>query len=320
MNVWFDGSIKDVDDLGLSCLSHTLHYGTGVFEGIRSYEVENKAVIFRLQDHIDRLLQSAEILGMSVNQEHDEISHAIHEVVRTNSLTNAYIRPLLYYGRGGMGLDVNGVKPNPVHLMVAAWEWESYFSDSGQAGVNAFVSDWKRVFANPSMVQAKAVGHYLNSHMAYSDAIKNGYEEAILIDEDGYIAEGSASNLFVVKDKKVMTPKTTNALKGITRNTAFSLLRDMGYTVDECDMNVEVLLDIDEAFFTGTACEISRIGSINGKKLPGSDSASLTTKLAESYLKLVRMEYKFNDYFPQNLGEWFSVVQAVQLDKNNYVA
>ncbi|MCW8986239.1 MAG: branched-chain amino acid transaminase [Gammaproteobacteria bacterium] len=320
MNVWFDSEIKDIDKLKISCLSHTLHYGTGVFEGIRAYEVNNKATIFRLDAHIERLFKSAKIIGMPILYSHEEITQAIHEVLRSNQLTNAYIRPLLFYGSGGMGLDVKSKQPNPVHLLITAWKWDSYFSSEEKSGVNAFVSSWKRVFSNPKLAQAKAVGHYLNSFLAYSEAKKNGCDEAILLDEKEIVSEGSASNLFIIKDGRIATPKVSSALKGITRDTIFALAREMKIEIEECDISVNRLLQADEAFFTGTACEISNIASINGIKLPGSLTNITAPQLSARYSQLVHMKYEFSKYCPQDFGQWFSIVENECYDTNHCVA
>ncbi len=288
MQIWLDGKTYPSHEARISVMSHTLHYGTGVFEGIRSYRTEDGFSAFRLEDHVLRLFRSAEALDMHIPYEPAEVCHAVNRVLEANELLDAYIRPLVFLGEGSMGLDVKAQgKRNPVHLMISAWEWPSYFGQS-MPGIRAMLAEHRRVFSSPTLVQAKAAGHYLNSYSAYASAKANGYDEALLLDDEGHLAEATAANLFVVKDGVLRTPFTTSALEGITRDTIITLAKISGYTVMESRIKPDELLDGDEVFLTGTAYEVAPIISVNGQAIGDGSVGPITAQLTKRYQDIVR--------------------------------
>lgn len=288
MQIWLDGKIYPSHAARVSVMSHTLHYGTGVFEGIRSYRTKDGFSAFRLEDHVQRLFRSAEALDMHIAYEPDEVCAAVNRVLEENELLDAYVRPLVFLGEGSMALDVKAQgKRNPLHLMISAWEWPSYFGPA-MSGIRAMLAKHRRVFSSPTLVQAKAAGHYLNSYSAYASAKANGYDEALLLDEDGYLAEASAANLFVVKNEVLRTPFTTSALEGITRDTIITLARISGYTVVESRIKPEELFDGDEVFLTGTACEVMPIISVDGCAIGDGSVGPVTAQLSKRYQDIVR--------------------------------
>jgi branched-chain amino acid aminotransferase len=207
MKIWFDGKMRNQGDTPVSVKSHTLHYGTAVFEGIRSYLTSAGATPFKLGEHIERLFRSAHAIGLVIPFSEADLRHAIHQVLGENELADAYIRPLVYLGEGSMGLDVQTIEnANPVHVMISAWEWPSYFDHGRMAGIQAMISNHRRVFSSPALAQAKASGHYLGSYCAHMDAKKCSYDEAMLLDEAGYLAEAFSANLFFVSRGEIYTP------------------------------------------------------------------------------------------------------------------
>jgi len=289
MGNWFDGKILNDSDAGISVMSHTLHYGTGVFEGIRSYTTETGYNVFRLEEHINRLIRSAKSLRIQIPYTLRELCDAVHLVLKENHLNDAYIRPLVFLGEGNMGLDVDAPgKPNPVHVMISAWKWDSYFNSAALAGIRATISNYRRVFSDSTLVQAKANGHYLNSYCAHMAAKALGYDEALLMDADGFLAEASASNLFIVKNGTIFTPLLTSALAGITRNTIITLCSEEGFQVIESFITVKDVMNSDEIFLTGTACEVSPVISIDNRPVGTGVVGTITKALFARYQKTVR--------------------------------
>jgi branched-chain amino acid aminotransferase len=289
MSVWLDGKVVQHQEARVSPLAHTLHYGMGAFEGIRAYVATQGPVVFRLEDHLIRLERSARILGMCLAWNIDELVNAVLETLRSNELQEAYIRPLIYYGQGSMSLDS---RTNAVHVLIAAWPWDSYHGVATDAGLAVKISSYRRIPNNCLPVQAKAVGNYLNSQLAYREALSCGSQEAILLDDRGFIAEGSAENVFLVRDGRLLTPTTHNALEGITRDTVIAIATDLGLEVQETDLVREDLYCADEAFFTGTACEIKKISSVDGRAIENRSDRSVVDELWQHYQSVVRGDYK----------------------------
>ena len=255
--IWFDGKLVPWKEANIHVLTHTLHYGTGVFEGMRAYATPDGAAIFRLHEHTQRMFRSAHILGMHVPYTLDEINEACITVVRENGLTAAYIRPICFYGSEGMGLRADNLK---VHVAVAAWEWGAYLGDDGlEKGIRIKTSSFTRHHVNISMCKAKATGHYINSTLALQEAIDCGYDEALLLDNEGYVAEGSGENIFIVRDGVIYTPDLTSALEGVTRDTIMVFARELGMEVREKRLTRDDVYVADEAFFTGTAAEVTPV-------------------------------------------------------------
>ncbi|PIQ12192.1 MAG: branched chain amino acid aminotransferase [Hydrogenophilales bacterium CG_4_9_14_3_um_filter_59_35] len=310
MKVWFDGSIAAVGDTRVSCLAHTLHYGTGVFEGIRAYGVEDGRTVFRLREHVERLFNSARSLRMEIPFSPDEIENAIQGVLSENGLRDAYIRPLVFFEQGGMGLDVGAHPRNPVRTLIAAWKWDSYFSTSEWGdGISARLGDWKRVFPHPSVNKAKAVGFYASSYLAHMEAKSYGYQEAILIDEDGNLAEASASNLFLVQDGTLFTPTTCAILPGITRDTVITIARDLGLKVNEEHIPQGRIFLADEVFLTGTASEVVPVTQINGQQVGSGKAGPVTKRISDTYRLVVRNAYPFSGEGSERVAHWHPMTQ-----------
>ena len=249
--IWLDGAFVPWREANTHVLTHTLHYGMGVFEGIRAYETPRGPAIFRLQEHSKRLFGSAHILRMNMPYDIDTINEAIKQSVLENQLQSAYIRPMCFYGSEGMGLRADNLQ---VHVMIAAWHWGSYLGAEGlEKGIRIKTSSYSRHHVNVTMCKAKANGNYMNSMLALQEALENGYDEALLLDVDGYVAEGSGENIFIVRDGKLYTPDLTSALEGITRETIIGLAREFGHEVIEKRITRDEVYIADEAFFTGTA-------------------------------------------------------------------
>ncbi|MCL4170808.1 UNVERIFIED_CONTAM: hypothetical protein GTU68_020610, partial [Idotea baltica] len=259
-----DGEFVDWRDAKVHVLTHTLHYGVGVFEGVRAYATDKGPAIFRLNRHTERLLQSAKIMGMEIPYSADVINQAQIEAVAKNELKSGYLRPMAYYGSEAMGLHAHGLK---VHLMVAAWPWGAYLGDDAlEKGIRVKTSSFNRHHVNSTMAKAKTNGHYTNSIMALQEAERCGYDEALMLDTTGYVAEGSGENIFIVRRGKVYTPSLTSALEGITRDTVVELMRDdMGLEVIEKQITRDEVYTADEAFFTGTAAEVTPIQSLDDR-------------------------------------------------------
>ena len=235
--IWMDGEWLDWRDAKIHVLTHTLHYGMGAFEGVRAYETENGPAIFRLDDHTNRLFNSTKILGMKIPFSVESLNQAQREVVVKNNLKSAYIRPMCFYGSEGMGLRADNLK---VHVMIAAWEWGAYLGeDNMKNGIRIRTSSYARVHAHPSMAGAKTNGNYVNSMMALKEAQDHGFDEALMLDSEGLVSEGSGENIFIIKDNILYTPHLTSALPGITRHTIFTLAKNLGYKIVEKNLNCD---------------------------------------------------------------------------------
>ena len=288
--IWFDGDFVRWQDAKVHVLTHTLHYGLGVFEGIRAYETTNGSALFRLSDHIERLFQSAHIVQINIPFDRQVIHEACLEVVRRNKLTSGYIRPLCFLGDEGMGLRADGLK---VHVVVAAWSWDAYLGADGlQQGIRVKTSSYTRHHVNSALCRAKANGHYINSILALQEAVSDGYDEALLLDIQGFVAEGSGENIFLVQDGTLYTPCLTSALAGITRNTIFSLAADRGIAVHEKLITRDQVYIADEAFFTGTAAEVTPIRELDGRVIGSGKRGVITTQLQKDYFDCVQGKTK----------------------------
>ena len=283
--IWMDGEMVPWREARIHVLTHTLHYGMGVFEGVRAYKAEQGTAIFRLQEHTDRLFRSAHILGMSIPFSPQDINAAQLAAVRDNNLESAYIRPMCFYGSEGMGLRADNLK---VHTMVAAWNWGSYLGDENmEKGIRIRVSSFTRHHVNATMCRAKANGNYMNSMMALQEALHDGYDEALLLDAAGFFMEGSGENIFIVRDGVLYTPDLTSALDGITRKTVIQLAQESGYQVVEKRITRDEVYIADEAFFTGTAAEVTPIREIDNRTIGSGGRGPITEKLQSMYFDAV---------------------------------
>ncbi len=283
--IWFDGEMVPWREAQVHVLTHTLHYGMGVFEGVRAYKTGQGTAIFRLQAHTDRLFDSAHIMMMNMPFDKDTINQAQRAAVRENKLETAYIRPMCFYGSEGMGLRADNLK---VHVIVAAWEWGAYLGQENlERGIRIKTSSFTRHHVNISMCKAKANGHYINSMLALNEALTDGYDEAMLLDAEGYVAEGSGENIFVVHDNIIYTPDLTSALNGITRNTIFALANEVGYEMREKRITRDEVYIADEVFFTGTAAEVTPVREVDNRKIGNGGRGPVTEKLQTMYFDLV---------------------------------
>ena len=283
--IWYDGKLVPWRDATTHVLTHTLHYGMGVFEGVRAYKTARGAAIFRLQAHTDRLFRSAHILGMKIEYSKDTINDAVRAAVRENKLDSGYIRPMCFYGSEGMGLRAEGLK---VHTIVAAWSWGSYMGDDGiKNGIKVRTSSYNRHHVNITLCKAKANGNYINSMLALNEALACGCDEALLLDTEGYVAEGSGENIFIVRDGMLYTPELTSALDGITRDTIFRLAGELGLKIVEKRITRDEVYIADEAFFTGTAAEVTPIRELDGRTIGKGSRGPVTEKLQAMYFDLV---------------------------------
>jgi len=283
--IWLDGKMVPWRDAKIHVLTHTLHYGMGVFEGVRAYHAEQGTAIFRLEEHTDRLFRSAKILNMPMPYDKDEINAATLSAVRDNNLDSAYIRPMCFYGSEGMGLRADNLK---THVMVAAWEWGSYLGDDNMKnGIKVRTSSYTRHHVNITMCKAKANGNYMNSMMALQEAMACGCDEALLLDVDGFVAEGSGENFFLVRDGIIYTPELTSALEGITRETVMQIAAECGYEVREKRITRDEVYVADEAFFTGTAAEVTPIRELDGRSIGNGGRGPVTEKLQSLYFDYV---------------------------------
>jgi len=297
--IWYDGKLVPWREATTHVLTHTLHYGMGVFEGVRAYETPKGTAIFRLRAHTDRLFRSAHILGMGIPYSKDEINAATRAAVCENHLKSAYIRPMCFYGSEGMGLRADNLK---VHVIVAAWHWGAYLGEEGQAsGIKVRTSSYNRHHVNVTMCRAKANGNYMNSMLALREALASGCDEALLLDTEGYVSEGSGENVFIVRDGVIYTPDVTAALDGITRATVMQLAADAGIKVIEKRITRDEVLIADEAFFTGTAAEVTPIRELDGRAIGPGKRGPVTEKLQTAYFDLV---YGRSDRHP----EWLTLV------------
>ena len=283
--IWMDGEWLDWREAKVHVLTHTLHYGMGAFEGVRAYETEEGPAIFKLEEHTERLFNSTRILGMKIPYDADTLNQAQREVITRNNLKSAYIRPMCFYGSEGMGLRADNLK---VHTMVAAWEWGAYLGeDNMKNGIRIRTSSYVRHPAHPSLSGAKTNGNYINSMMALKEALDYGFDEALMLDIDGYVSEGSGENIFVIKDGVLYTPYLTSALPGITRDTIVTLAKSLGYEIIEKKLSCDEIYASDEAFFTGTAAEVTPIRDLDGNQIGGGTRGPITEKLQSLYFDCV---------------------------------
>ncbi len=283
--IWFDGEMVPWREAKTHVLTHTLHYGMGVFEGVRAYNAEQGTAIFRLKEHTNRLFDSAHIMNMTIPFTKDEINEAQRAAVRENNLPSAYLRPMVFFGSEGMGLRASNLK---VHVIVAAWEWGAYMgAEALERGIKVRTSSYTRHHVNISMTRAKANGHYINSMLALQEALSGGADEAMLLDPEGYVAEGSGENIFLVKDGVIYTPELTACLNGITRNTIFHLAEDLGLKVVEKRITRDEVYIADEAFFTGTAAEVTPIREVDGRIIGCGSRGPVSTRLQQLYFDTV---------------------------------
>lgn len=283
--IWLDGELVPWREAKVHVLTHTLHYGTGVFEGVRAYHAEQGTSIFRLEDHTDRLFRSAHILGMEMPYDKDTLNAAQKQIVRENKLDSAYLRPMCFYGSEGIGLRADNLK---VHVMIAGWEWGAYLGPEAlEKGIRIRTSSYTRHHVNITMCKAKANGNYMNSTMALQEALRDGYDEALLLDVDGFVAEGSGENVFIVRNGVIFTPDLTSALEGITRETIMTIAKEFGYEIREKRITRDEVYVADEAFFTGTAAEVTPIRELDGRKIGSGSRGPITEKLQSTYFDLV---------------------------------
>jgi branched-chain amino acid aminotransferase len=285
--IWYDGKMVPFDQATTHVLSHTLHYGLGAFEGIRAYpQPDGKPGIWRLKDHLDRFFDTLKMLEIKHNWTKAQIEEACLEVLEVNKLDEAYLRPLAFVGAGVLGL---GARTNPVHFVVAAWKWGAYLGDEAvRNGIKAKISTFTRHHPNAAMQRAKVVGHYVNSIMARYEANADGYDEAIMLDHHGFVAEGTGENVFVVRDGKVKTPPVANILPGVTRKSILDLLAREGIPVEEGWFGRDAFYVADEAFFVGTAAEVTPIASVDRKNVGEGKPGPVTKRMQELYSAAVR--------------------------------
>ena len=284
--IWYDGKMVNWRDATTHVLTHTLHYGMGVFEGVRAYKTDKGAAIFRLQEHTDRLFNSAHILQMKMPFSKQEIADAMCAAVRENKLESAYIRPMAFYGAEAMGI---AAKTLSTHVICAAWSWGAYMGDEALTkGIRVKTSSFSRHHVNITMCKAKANGNYMNSILAHQEAAQDGYDEALLLDVDGFVAEGSGENVFIIRKGKLYTPDLTSALEGITRDTIVQLAKELGYEVIEKRITRDEVYTADEAFFTGTAAEVTPIRELDNRNIGSGVRGPITEKLQSMYFDIVK--------------------------------
>lgn len=283
--IWLDGEMVPWREAKVHVLTHTLHYGMGVFEGVRAYDAEQGTSIFRLDAHTQRLLNSAKIMNMKMPYDKVTLDEAQRAAVRENNLKSAYIRPMAFYGAEGMGLRADNLK---VHVMVAAWEWGAYMGEENLTkGIKIATSSYTRHHVNVTMTKAKSNGQYMNSMLALQEAIGNGCHEALLLDVDGYVSEGSGENFFMVKEGVLYTPELTSCLDGITRKTIMQLAKEIGIEVREKRITRDEVYICDEAFFTGTAAEVTPIRMLDNREIGCGSRGPITEKLQSMYFDIV---------------------------------
>ena len=297
--IWLDGTFCDWKDAKIHILTHTLHYGTGVFEGVRAYETEQGPAIFRLQDHTSRLFKSAELIGMNIPYSQTELMEAQCESVKINKLKNAYIRPLCFYGNEGMGLRADNLK---VHASISSWDWGAYLGeDKIKNGIKVKVSPFPKRAADSMLYKAKATGNYLNSMLALQDALSSGYDEALILDTENTVNEGSGENFFIVKNETLITPGLSTVLDGITRKTIIQLAADLEISTEEKKIELDEVYNCDEAFFTGTAAEVTPIIQINNESIGNRKPGKITSMLQKNYFKLITGRYNRH-------SDWLTII------------
>ncbi len=285
--IWYDGKMVNWRDATTHVLTHTLHYGMGVFEGVRAYKTDKGTAIFRLKEHTDRLFRSAHILGMKMPFDKETISEAQKAAVRENNLESAYLRPMAFYGAEAMGISA---KTLSTHVIVGAWSWGAYMGEEAiTKGIRVKTSSFARHHVNITMCKAKANGNYMNSILAHQEAAQDGYQEALLLDVDGFVAEGSGENIFIIRNGKLYTPDLTSALEGITRDTIIHLAKEeCGLEVIEKRITRDEVYSADEAFFTGTAAEVTPIRELDNRAIGAGTRGPITEKLQSLYFDVVK--------------------------------
>lgn len=288
--IWMDGKFVNWGDANVHILTHTLHYGLGVFEGIRCYETKSGPAIFRLREHVERLFNSAHIFMIDIPYSKKEIENAIIETVKINKIKECYIRPIVYIGYGVMGLYPKG---NPINVAISVWPWGAYLGDEGlEKGIRVKVSSFIRNHVNSQMSRGKVCGYYVNSQLAKKEAISCGYDEALLLDTEGYVSEGSGENIFIVRDRILKTTPLTSILEGITRKSIIKTANDEGIEIAEERFTRDELYIADEAFFTGTAAEITPIREVDGRTIGNGKPGEITKKLQSLFFDIVRGKNK----------------------------
>jgi branched-chain amino acid aminotransferase len=284
--IWMDGALVEWRDARIHVLTHTLHYGCGAFEGVRAYDTSGGTAIFRLREHTQRLFNSAKILRMQIPFSPEQVMEAQREVVRVNGLASCYIRPLVWIGAEKLGVSPKG---NTIHLMIAAWPWGAYLGEDGlKNGIRVKTSSYTRHHVNITMTQAKTVSNYTNSILANLEATEDGYDEAMLLDASGFVSEGAGENVFVVKEGVVYTPDlSAGALNGITRSTVFAICRDLGLELKEKRITRDEIYIADEAFFTGTAAEVTPIREYDRVQIGTGTRGPVTTRIQAAFFDIV---------------------------------
>ncbi|MCX7793162.1 MAG: branched-chain amino acid transaminase [Thermodesulfovibrionales bacterium] len=293
--IWMDGRLVPWDEAKVHVLTHSLHYGLAIFEGIRCYETVEGPAIFRLDEHIDRLVKSASIFMLQIPYSKEDIKKAVIETVRENRMTECYIRPIVYLGYGAMGLFPKG---NPVNLAIAVWPWGSYLGEEGlNRGIRVKISSFIRGHVNSFMARAKVSGYYVNSQLAKREAISHGYDEALLLDADGYVSEGSGENIFIVRKGILKTTPLTSILEGITRDSIITIAKDEGISFSEQRFTRDEVYTADEAFFTGTAAEVTPIIEVDGRIIGTGRPGEITKKLQTIFFDTVKgKNRKYRDW------------------------
>ncbi len=288
--IWMDGKFVDWADANVHILTHTLHYGTGAFEGIRCYKTKSGSAVFRLQEHVDRLFDSCRILNVNPPFSPAKIKKAIVDTIKINKLKECYIRPLIYIGYGAMGLYP---KDNPIRVAIAVWPWGAYLGEDGiKNGIRVKVSSFSRLHVNVTMTKSKTCGDYVNSTLAKSEAIACGYDEALLLDTNGLVSEGTGQNIFIVRDRVLKTPPLPSVLEGITRKSIIEMAQKKKIRISEGNFTRDEIYIADEAFFTGTAAEVTPIKEVDGRTIGNGKPGPITGKLQDLFFKIVKGEDK----------------------------
>jgi branched-chain amino acid aminotransferase len=283
--IWMDGKLVDWRDANIHVLTHSLHYGMAVFEGVRAYQTGSGTAIFRLPEHTRRFLNSAKIFQMNLGYDADTLMSAQKEVVRVNKLESCYLRPIAWIGSEKLGVSAKG---NTIHVAIAAWPWGAYLGEDGiTKGIRVRTSSFTRHHVNAALVRAKASGYYINSILANTEAINDGYDEALLLDTEGYVSEGSGENVFIVRNGRLYTPDLASCLDGITRDAVIAMARDLGIEVIEKRITRDEIYCCDEAFFTGTAAEITPIRELDNRTIGAGSRGPLTGQLQALFFDVV---------------------------------
>jgi len=290
--IWSDGKLIPWREANIHVLTHSLHYGMSVFEGIRAYKTPQGTAIFRLSDHVKRLINGTKIFQMKLPFSAEQIGQGIQEVVSSNKLESCYIRPIVFIGSEKLGISPKG---NTIHTSIAAWEWGAYLGEDGlNKGIRVKTSSFTRHHVNSSLVRAKASGYYINSILANQEVTANGYDEALLLDIEGYVSEGSGENLFMVRNGVIYTPDLASCLEGITRESVMQIAKDLGYEVKEKRITRDEIYSADEAFFTGTAAEVTPIRELDDRTIGDGKKGPITAKIQDTYFSAV---YGKNDHY-----------------------